>query len=440
MIDIALPAPVQFVLNRLKQKGYPSYIVGGAVRDRLLEKNPTDMDILTRAGIDEVRALFPDQKVRCVGRTFPVCRVNDIEVASPRQTGDSDPFPESDLGCRDFTVNAMAWCPERHTLIDPFQGRVDLDNRVIRFTRDPAERVDEDPVRMVRACRFSARIGGTIEPASMETILLKADQIKQVPGERIKTEVIKAMAMKRPSLFFDSLRQARLLKNIFPSLDRCFDLDGGPHHNETVFEHCMLVGDALPAKQPWLRLAGFLHDTGKFDAARMKDNYLTFAGHETCTRAVETDLERLRVSGNDLAYILSLIRVHMRPLQPDTTPKAVRRLLARLDDARLDVRDFLRMRIADRKGNLKKHPYTRSEIKVFLKKTGRCIDQKPVLNMNGLAISGNRIMRLLSMKPGPEVGRIKQYLFERVLDRPELNTPEQLAQICLDLQRKNPER
>ena len=202
-----------------------------------------------------------------------------------------------------------------------------------------------------------------------------------------------------------------------------------PITGETVFEHCMLVGDALPAGRPRLRLAGFLHDAGKFDAAAIKDGKLTFAGHETHDAAVARDLERLRFSRQDTAYILSLVRAHMRPLTDESTPKAVRRLLAMLGDLNLDFRDFLRLRIADKRGNLAKRPYTLSEIRVRLEKLLAEHTAETAFSVNDLAVTGREICNLLNITPGPRVGRIKQHLFAKVLADPSLNTPERLADL-----------
>jgi len=421
-------AQVLDIIHILGKKGYKAYIVGGAVRDYLLNRPPGDADILTDAPAAVIKALFA--QTRQVGKTFPVCLVNGVEVASCRAGKNSDSFPAADLGLRDFTINSMAWDLVSGTLIDPFNGKKDLTEKIIRFTRDPGERILEDPLRMVRACRFAGQLDGSLSGETLAAILMYAPLISEkVAGERIQMEVIKAMAMEKPSRFFLSLRATGLLARILPCLDRCAVLDGGPHHGETVFEHSLMVGDALPANRPIFRLAGFVHDAGKFDAARIKDGQLTFAGHETHVDAIRTDLEALRFSTRDQAHMLALVRAHMRPLTEKTTPKAVRRLLAMLDSYGLSFRDFLRMRIADKKGNLAKQPYTLSDIRIRLAKILREVSGRTALNINDLDISGTDIMDLLQMAPGPEVGRIKERLFERVLEDPSLNTRQLLEQL-----------
>lgn len=455
---------VQGILNTLDQNGYKSYIVGGAVRDMVLNQlnqdapnqsfqyqnylnqnsqyqNYGDVDILTNASASEIETLFVN--CRRVGKTFPLCLVNGIEVASCRAGQDlfpeSDQFPEADLGMRDFTINSMAWDPMTNILVDPFDGKKDLEKKIIRFTRNPEDRILEDPLRMVRACRFAARFKGTLSSDSLKAIVKHAPMIRErVAGERIQLELIKAMAMEKPSRFFHCLHDTGLLAGILPCLDRCFALDGGPFHGETVFEHCLLVGDALPARQPLLRLAGFLHDAGKFDAKGIKDNRITFAGHETRIDAIGTDLENLRFSSCNTDYILALVQTHMRPLTGKTTPKATRRLLAMLEKYGLSFRDFLRMRIADKKGNLAKRPYTLSELRVRFRKIQNELSDRATLNINDLEISGLDIIEHLHIAPGPEVGQIKEILFDKVLENPSLNNQQSLIQLIDSMQMSNP--
>ncbi len=427
---------IQFILDRFKKYGFQAYIVGGAVRDIMLQRTPDDFDILTQASLKEIQSIFSDQKIKTIGKAFPICIVNGVEISSGRTKFDISNFPESDLAKRDFTINAMAYDSLSKKIIDPFNGRKDLEDAIIRFTKDPEKRIQEDPVRMIRACRFVALINGDFSLSSLEIILTCKDLLESVAKERIYHEIMKALALKRPSLFFKALKKTGLLNKIFPSLDRCHDLDGGPHHGETVFDHSMMVGDALSPRSPVLRLAGFLHDTGKFDAAKTTEGKLTFAGHENHTRAVVHDLTLLRFPAKDITYITSLIKSHMRPLTDRTTPKAARRLLAMLDQYDLDYQDFMRMRIADKKGNLAKDPYTMSQIRIRLKKLFTEMAGQTAFRMNQLEITGNDIIQLTGVAPGPEIGKIKQMLFEKVLDDPKLNNLYDLKNICLSLQIK----
>lgn len=437
--------PVSPILETLRTAGFQAFLAGGAVRDALLGITPVDVDILTNALPEDLARLFADQYPKYVGKSFAVTLVNKVEVASSRPADKKavdagHTFPATDLGRRDLTINSMAWDPETRTLADPFGGQADIKTRTIRFTRDPFDRIEEDPVRMVRACRFAARFGFKIKPEAFDAICTHVHKITaEGTANRIQMEIIKAMDMAKPSGFFHLLHDTGLLALILPSLDRCYGLDGGPFHGETVFEHNLLVGDALPASMPILRLAGFLHDTGKMDALEIKDGRNTFPGHQKCTRAMMNDLERLRFSRKDMDYIYALVRGHMRPLKSDTSPKAVRRLLAMLDDLNLSYQDFLRMRIADKKGNRNpvKKPYSLGDIRLRLGKILDAINEQTPFNINDLDISGRDIQDILDLPQGPAIGKVKALLFEQVLEDPALNQKQALEDLVRQMDRNH---
>jgi len=429
------PAPVEKIISTLSHDGFKSFFVGGAIRDVLLGKSPADYDILTNCPLSTLQTIFQKERSKIAGKTFPVLLINDVEVAPPRSQNHGDSFPETDLGARDFTINSMAMDPVSGQILDPFNGKKDLENKVIRFTRNSAQRIEEDPLRMVRACRFKAAIGGHFSADTLQAIQKNAALITaESAPERLRLEIMKAMSLPRPSAFFWALRETNLLQYLLPCLDRCVGLDGGPHHGETVFEHCLMVGDALSPRDPLLRLAGFLHDAGKFDAACMENNLLTFKGHETMKKVILKDLETMRFSTRELAFVDAMVSVHMRPLTEESSPKAVRRLLAFLAAHHVSHRNFMRMRIADKAANRAKRPYTLSEIKIRLKKIydAQSAHHHRKFTKNSLAINGNDIMALLECAPGREIGSILDHLFERVLDDPSLNTVDKLKKLVLD--------
>ncbi|MCK5312237.1 MAG: CCA tRNA nucleotidyltransferase [Desulfobacteraceae bacterium] len=423
------------VISTLHKNGFKALVAGGSVRDFLQGIPSSDFDILTDASIDQVQKIFSSEKVRVVGQSFKICLVNKIEVCPARAQKGRDSFPGNDLEKRDFTINSMAYDPESKTIIDLFCGKEDLKKKIVCFTKDPYKRIDEDPLRIIRACRMASLINGSIDPASKNAMFEKKSLVKtRVSFERIRIEILKAMHHKRPSSFFMHLHETGALKYIFPCLDQCFDFDGGPYHGETVFEHCMMTGDAISFKYPLLRLAGFLHDAGKYDAAVEKGGKLSFAGHEKYTAKIESNLKKLRFSKNEIDYIVSVTKVHMRPLKDDTTPKAVRKILKYLHQQDVDFHDFLRMRIADRKANLLKQPYTFFEIKTRLEKilTELSPDKNRAFTINDLAISGKEIMKIRNIKQSPEVGEILNHLLEKVIEAPELNNKASLEQLILE--------
>ena len=446
VIEMNISPRADRIIKKLQSRGYKAYIAGGAVRDMVMAEPVLDFDIVTNARLDEIQEVFNDEKVTTAGSTFKICLVNTVEVAACRSGKTGAPFPQSDLELRDFTMNSMAWDTADHCIIDPFSGQRDIAEKIVRFTKDPQMRIQEDPLRMVRACRFAAKINGRIASDSLVAIQNNRHLVaRQVPFERVRMEILKAMACERPSLFFRALHSTGLLGYIFPCLERCVGLDGGPHHGETVFEHCMLTGDALSSRRPLLRLAGFLHDVGKYDAAVLKNGSLTFPGHEKARGAIFADLETLKFSTGELAYIHGIITVHMRPLTETSTPRAVRRLLATLEQLGLSWEDFMRMRIADKKANRNpvKRPYTLSEIKTRLRllKNQRGENRgSGAFTIKELAIAGREVMAILDIPPGPRVGEILAALLEKVLDDPALNTPEQLKELVPAIRQEKSQR
>jgi len=443
-IQLNINKQIESILKTLYTGKFEAYIAGGAVRDILSGIDPADIDIVTNAKPDEITALFQGEKVTIAGKAFNVCFVNHIEISTYRMGGYSNNSShlvfadnlQDDLKRRDLTINSMAFCPLSEKLIDYYHGFNDLKNRIIKLTENPVDRIIEDPCRIIRACRFLAKIEGKFEAKTFKAMCKQKElTVTQTAPERIRIEILKAMTYKKPSIFFNALHDIGLLKDIFPSLDRCYSLDGGPFHNETVFEHCMLTGDAITCKNPILRLAGYLHDTSKADAISYKNGRLSFAGHEKKNNAVFADLKKLRFSTVEQIYIKNIIEIHMLPFNDKSTPKAARKLISYLNRINISYTDFFRMRIADRKSNKAKPPYTISEIKIRLNKILNELntENNQAFTIKDLAVSGNDIINFIKIAPGPEIGKILKKLLELVLDDPKLNNREKLLEISKNM-------
>lgn len=432
-----------YIIQKLCQSGFEAYIAGGAVRDLLLGKNPNDYDIVTNAKPDEVVQIFQSEcKVDIIGKAFKVCIINGIEVATYRKdvyygfhhrncdiTFGKD--VKEDMERRDLSINSMVLCPISGDVIDEFGGIRDLKNKVVRLTGDPVARIKEDPCRIIRACRFLCSIDGTFDPDTFQALKDHAGFIKQyVAMERVQLEIMKALKSKNASKFFYALHDIGVLQDIFPSLDQCYNHDGGPHHKENVFEHCMLVGDHITTKHPLLKLSGYLHDAGKVHAYNKEDR--TFLRHEILGRnAIRKELKQLKFSYKDISYICSLIRLHMRDIGVNSTPKAIRRLIKKLKDHNLPITDWLRLKIADRHGNLNKPDFTLKDIKRKMYKFDSVLysSQPSAFAITDLAINGNDVITILNVKSGPIIGKVLSSLFELVMDDPSLNTKDQLINI-----------
>jgi len=428
------------IIKTLCNANYSVHIVGGAVRDLLSGETPNDFDIVTEAGVNQIIPLFPDYKVDLVGESFNVLIIEGIEVSSYRTDcyhngeliGCTPALTiEEDLSRRDLTINSIALCPVSGDIIDPFDGLSDLKNKIIKFTGNPENRIKEDPCRILRACRFLAKIGGTFDDETSYALDTNGRLAKTIAPERIRTEIMKAMNTKKASLFFGSMAYIGILEFVLKDLDSCYGLDGGQYHNESVFAHSMIAGDAIHPKFPLLKLAAYLHDIGKYQSSEY-DEYdeITFHAHEKIgSDIVKEELKRLKFSNEEIKYISNLIEFHMRSLR-DISPKAMRRLISKFYENDINYKDYLRLKIADRKANLKKNPFTIQEIKVMIRLFQAEINcEKPTFSVKDLAINGADVMQVLGIPPGKRVGVILKGLFEAVLNNPELNNREILLEL-----------
>lgn len=427
------------IIQKLCQAGFETYLVGGAVRDLFDGKTPQDFDVVTKATPFEIEAVFQGERVDTVGKSFGVTIVNSIEVATFR----TDHYPEAngaancvakfaetledDLSRRDFTINALALCPVTGNVVDNFNGRTDLANRTIRFVGDADQRIKEDPNRIVRACRFVAKLEGRFAIDTLFALRRNAHLVNtHVEPDRIMKEVMKAMELEQPSLFFAALHVIGALKYVFPELDKCVGHNHGKHHRETVWEHVMLAGDSVSPRFPLVRLAAFLHDVGKPSSWAFHHDG-SFVGHEMVGAAiVDADLRMLRFSTADREKVVNLVKVHMLGATPGMTPKAVRRFRKTLNDLNLTPQEFLRLRIADRKSNLNKNRFTFGDIRyrrlVFVD-----VEQPLPFNVNSLALKGGQLIDLLGLTPGPVVGLLQKHLLDFVIENgPEFNSAELL--------------
>jgi tRNA nucleotidyltransferase/poly(A) polymerase len=412
------------IIDTITLNGFKVYIVGGAVRDYLTGTVPHDIDLATNATPNELVQIFPSAKL--VGESFGVTIIDNIEVATFRTDihngiGDrnctvkfADTINE-DLSRRDFTINAMAYDYLDGTLIDLYGGREDLQNGIIRFVGNPTDRINEDPNRMLRACRFAARIDGIIDNDSLEAIKNNSYlMLSHVAPERISIEIMKAMHISNASTFFNYMLLTGILEMVLPSLHEChIHSDHGSHHIEDIYAHCMLVGDSISCKYPIVKLAGYLHDIGK--PKSHVDG--TFHDHERYSEIIIlTELKNLKFTNSDIDTISKLARVHMYSVYEDISPKALRKIVKKLVDNDIDYKDFLRLKLADRKGNIGKLPNTISDIKIRYRKlfSNDIIDTP--FNVTSLNIDGHILMKELNMSPSKQIGIILNSLLEYVID------------------------
>lgn len=428
------------VWNDLLSAGYETYLVGGAVRDIVLGKQPKDWDFATAATPDQIKEVFnrSDFKVDLVGATFGVVIVNGIEVATFRGDkyhggGDKDvtiTYVDSiaeDLKRRDFTFNAMA-LSMNGKLFDPHNGLQDLNNNEVKFVGDPNERIKEDPNRIFRALRFAAVMIASIEENSFFAIKNNAHLVKTVAPERIRLEILKVLSdAKVPSYFWYLALRADILDIIFPELAATYGHDHGNYHNEDIWTHSMVAGDHVHKKFPLLRLAALLHDIGKVPAYNPEDG--SFHDHQKLSADVIREwMTAMKFTVEETRFVVNLALAHMDGTR-FMTAKARRRLKNKLGRYGLDWREWLRVRIADRAGNLKRPNFRISDIKQYINHF--VIEEEVPFNVNSLALKGGEIIDAFDLKPGPLVGEIQRELLEFVLENGvEFNNKENLLTLA----------
>ncbi len=437
------------IIERLRKKGFEAYIVGGAVRDMLMGLKPKDKDVVTSASPEEISEIFKDSNYKAEGKSFLVSFVDGIEVSTYR----TDTYKglnarnvvikkaktlEEDVLRRDLTINAMAYDPFEERIIDYVNGKEDLKNRVIRFVGDPKFRIYEDPNRIIRACRFLAKIDGSFDEDTFRNLLFYSTYVSEhVDKERIMLEIKKAMKIKRASIFFKALMDIEALSYIFPSLADCWNHEHGPYHIEDVFYHNMMSGDSVSTKYPLIKLASYLHDVGKPIACNInpRTNDVWFKDHEYVgADQVAKELKILKFSNNEISYISNLIRLHMRISHERLSPKSIRRTLVMLSDAGIHYKDLLRLAVSDRRGNFKtSRYYGLRDVYELLRAFKTELDRKnPVSCFAQLALNGKDIMDITGLKPGKEIGRMLKFLLEKVIEDPEQNTKEKLQKLVLE--------
>jgi len=320
------------VCRTLRGAGHQAYLVGGCVRDILLDREPADYDVATDATPDRVQALFPQSLA--VGAQFGVVIVTDgaeqVEVATFRSdVGYSDGrhpdrvvFASSvreDVQRRDFTINALLLDPETNEVLDYVGGRDDLQAGIIRAIGQPAERFREDKLRMIRAVRFAARFHYAIEAATFSAIVKLAPDICQVSAERIREELTKILTEGAARRGFELLDETRLLPEILPEVARMKGVEQPPqfHPEGDVWTHTLMMLNQLQAgSSPTLAWGVLLHDVGKpptFTPPSGPDGRIRFDQHvEVGTRIAEAICRRLRFSNDDTEQIAALVANHLR--------------------------------------------------------------------------------------------------------------------------------
>ncbi len=462
---MTLPEEVQHVISQLTEAGFEAYAVGGCVRDLIMGITPKDWDVTTSANPEQIQKVFPQSfytnNFGTVTVRLPGKAIEEIEVTTYRidaqyndqRHPDSVSFTTSlqeDLARRDFTMNAIALAPMAHKssdnphavaiadmhLVDPFGGIKDINDRIIRAVGIPSERFSEDALRLMRAVRFSAQLGFTIEEHTLKAIAEYAPSITAVSHERIRDELIRIVMSKNPEQALNIMQRTGLLAVILPEVQEGVGVEQNKHHIYTVFDHCVKsLQFAAHYEYPLhVRLAALFHDVGKPRTRELQGNDYTFYAHDIVgARMTEHLMKRLRFPADLTKQVSHLVRQHMFYYDVGkVTPTGARRLLRRVGKEHFD--DLIKLRIAERKGSgvPKAEPYRLRHLQFMVEKAS----QEP-LSVNQLAISGTDLEEL-GLRPGPIFGGILHALLAEVLEDPKKNTKEYLLARVEELKEKDP--
>lgn len=422
-----IPPEVREVLEELNNHGFKSFIVGGAVRDLLLGKDPKDYDISTEAYPEQVKRIF--QKVVDTGIKFGTVTVINrgfsVEVTAFRKINpDFAATFEEDVKTRDFTINGLLFDGEK--TIDLVGGLEDLAGGRIRAIGDPHDRIKEDALRMLRALRLHCQLDFTIEDGTFSAITHNSSLIQGVAQERIRDELIKILMSSQPAEGMRMLHHTGILKFILPELEACHNFDQKNfHHNKNVFEHILAVVDYTP-NDLILRLSALLHDIAKPLTFTLDDKGVGhFYFHNIKGQELAAEiLTRLKFDHKTIETVGALVREHMSVLRVPRH-RTIKRLINRV--GRENIYQLIELQIADEMASAPPHNF-----RIFqdLKQAvSQIFANNEPLTLRDLAVSGADLIAL-GFPPGPEMGKVLDMLLDRVINNPKINKKEMLIKIA----------
>lgn len=444
---IELPDQVRKFIKAFQNAGLECYAVGGSVRDLLIGRQTEEskrFDLTTNATPPEIQKLFPDSFYNNAFGTVGVKTDGDMfEVTTYRKEGKYSDMRhpdtvewartiEEDLARREFTMNAIAVTLKKNrssekndssiTVVDPYGGQEDINQKIIRSVGDSSDRFGEDALRMMRAVRFATQLGFTIEEKTWRAMTTNSELITKISSERIRDELIKILSADYPADGIKLLYNAGLLEYILPELVKGVGVSQkGTHHVDDVFTHSVKCLEYCQNKNWLVRFATLLHDVGKPVTYKERGDKATFYNHETVGAHIAKEIaNRLHFSKEDREKLYILVRWHMFSVSEFITDAAVRRFIRRVGPD--NTADMLDLRTADRLGSgVKPTSWRHEEFK------RRIIDvQKHIPTVADLKVDGNDVMKILGTGPGPQIGEILSKLFEEIMEDPKKNEREYL--------------
>lgn len=438
--------PVLDICKELRNAGERAWVVGGCVRDTLRGERVNDWDVATTALPRKVQRIFArviptgidhgTVTVLWKGGAYEVTTLRGEGAYTDGRRPDSVVFVEDidrDLARRDFTVNAIAYDPVDGHLADPFGGLDDMRNKVLRAVGAPAERFQEDGLRILRGARFVATLEFELEQATEAAFRGALDTFRKVSPERVREEWLKAMKAGAPSRAFEVMRRTGILAVTYPELLEQVGCEQNRWHAYDVWNHTMRVLDESEGNAVE-RIAALLHDVAKprTRAKSAKTGDWTFYHHEKVgADMAERWLRDYRFSNRERELVVDLIRHHLICYTSKWSDAAVRRFIKRVGAE--NVEPLLRLGEADALGKGRNVEEELQALKELRGRIDKTIEEGNALTTQDLAVRGQDVIAHLEGGAGPAVGEILRSLLDRVIEDPSLNTRDKLMPIVEEL-------
>lgn len=428
MLNIKIPIDVQKLINLLNENGYEAYVVGGAVRDSILNRPVHDWDVCTSATPSEMLKVFRDKKVIETGVKHGTITVveNDmtIEITTYRIDGDysDNRRPDNvtftknlveDLRRRDFTINAMAYNPQTG-LIDPFNGMEDIENQIIRCVGSAEDRFNEDALRILRAIRFAAQLEFVEDPETSREIHQQYKQLENISIERINNEFCKIVSSK--NFCVELLLYPDVFSLFIPELkDMIGFQQNNPYHAYDVFDHTVHAIGKCESDDLVVRLAVFFHDFGKPHSYQDgEDGIRHFKGHgKVSAKITDSIMKRLRFDNETRNNVVELVYYHDATFKVGN--KYVKRWLNKIGEKQF--RRLLEVRKSDIKGQKPDYEESRIEkVNNIENILDEILQGQECFSLKDLAVNGNDVKQAMNLKEGKDIGYWLNEILKRVMD------------------------
>lgn len=452
----------QYVLNigeELQKNGYEAYLVGGCIRDIFLGKEPQDFDIATNAYPEQITKIF--EKSIPTGAKFGTITVVaqdengerfDVQLTTYRSEADyiGGRWPskvefaktiEDDLSRRDFTMNSMALNIQRfdenisdikEIVVDPYLGLHDLEHKLIKAVRDPYERLSEDGLRSVRACRFASQLGFEIDEKTYKAITETVHITKLISVERFRDEFLKILYKSpKPSVGIKLLKETGILALFIPELLEGIGVTQPEFHTDDVFDHSLMACDVA---EDSVKLAALFHDIGKPRTMTKDEKGTHFYGHDLVgAEMTEEIMRRLKFPNVEIEATKSLVRWHMfyypsadwrkstpvKGAEGGWSDSAIRRLIVNVGGVEA-IDELMKLRIADATAN-PKSDFNPKELDELSRRIADVRAKEMALKITDLDISGNDLIENFDLKPGKDIGDVLEHLLDVIIEDPALN-------------------